>query len=104
MRRGEEDSTDFWLSKEADNELITRCRAAENEVFIAVVNHAIRFNGGSFVVGQGGQKIIQRGAAPEVCVIELPVGAAADKFHSQPLGWMGWGYRRPEVYEKYLHC
>jgi predicted amidohydrolase len=85
-----------------DNEVITRCRAAENEVFIAVVNHAGRFNGGSFVVGPGGEVITQMGAAPGVEVIDLPVGAIARRFHSDPLGWMGWGYRRPELYERYI--
>ena len=33
------------------NEAITRTRAAENEVFIVVVNHANRFNGGSYCAG-----------------------------------------------------
>ena len=41
------------------NELITRCRAAENELFIAVVNHARRFNGGSFLVGPTGEVLHQ---------------------------------------------
>ena len=85
-----------------DNEIITRCRAAENEVFIAVINHAKRYNGGSFVVGPTGKLVHQMGAEPGVDVIELPVGAVAKKFHSDPLGWMGWGYRRQEVYDKYL--
>jgi hypothetical protein len=25
-----------------------------------------------------------------------------DQFHGRPLGWMGWGFRRPDVYAKYL--
>ena len=99
-------ATDTWdLSRpEAymENETLTRCRAAENEVFIAVVNHAGRFNGGSFVVGPGGEVLCQLGCAPEVRVIDLPVGAIEQRFHSRPLGWMGWGYRRPDVYREYL--
>jgi predicted amidohydrolase len=84
----------------ADNEMITRCRAAENELFIAVVNHARRFNGGSFVVGPGGEEVMQLGAGEAVAVVDLPVGGVHADFHSRPLGWMGWGYRRPEVYRR----
>ncbi|HOJ31991.1 MAG TPA: carbon-nitrogen hydrolase family protein [Candidatus Hydrogenedentes bacterium] len=84
------------------NELITRCRAAENEVFIVVVNHAGRFNGGSFVVGPGGEVLCQLGSAPDVMVVEVPVGCVSKAFHSVPYGWMGWGFRRPEVYANYL--
>jgi len=86
----------------ADNEMITRCRAAENELFIAVVNHAGRFNGGSFVVGPGGELLYQMGGEPGVEVVDVPVGVVAEKFHSNPLGWMGWGYQRPDVYAEYL--
>ncbi len=85
-----------------DNEAVTRCRAAENEVFIAVVNHSQRFNGGSFVVGPGGEILCQLGAAPEVRVVDVPMGVIGKRFHGQPLGWMGWGYRRPDVYARYL--
>jgi predicted amidohydrolase len=86
----------------ADNEMITRIRAAENEVFIVVVNHAGRFNGGSFAVGPGGELVRQMGAGPGVEVLELPVGVVPEKYHSKPLGWMGWGYRRQAIYDKYL--
>lgn len=86
----------------ADNEMITRCRAAENEVFILVVNHAGRYNGGSFAVGPGGELIHQMGPEPGVVVLDLPVGGIAKKFHSDPYGWMGWGYRRQEVYDRAL--
>lgn len=88
---------DFW-----DNEQLTRARAAENEVFIAVVNHAGRFNGGSFVVGPGGEALCQLGRDPEVRVLELPVGIVQTAFHALPFGWLGWGYRRAEVYRRYL--
>jgi predicted amidohydrolase len=54
----------------ADNEMITR-RAAENEVFIVVVNHAGRFNGGSFAVGPEGELYAQLGAEAEVRVLEV---------------------------------
>ena len=88
----------------ADNEMITRCRAAENEVFIAVVNHAGgEFGGGSFIVGPGGEKLCQMGSEGGVCVLDVPVGAVREKFHNDPLGWMGWGYRRSDVYERYLN-
>lgn len=90
------------LSEKADNELITRCRAAENELFIAVINHAGRFNGGSFVVGPSGETLHQMGAAPGVDVVRLPLGLVAGKFHSKPLGWMGWGFRRQQIYDRYL--
>lgn len=83
---------------EADNELVTRVRAAENELVIAVVNHASRFNGGSFVVGARGEVLCQLGAAAEVRVVEVPLGEVAARYHANPHGWMGWGYRRPEVY------
>ena len=87
----------------AHNETITRCRAAENEVFIAVVNHAGRFNGGSFVVGPSGEALGQLGAAAEVRVVELPVMALQARVRANPCGWMGWGFRRPAVYAPYLH-
>ena len=86
----------------ADNEMITRCRAAENEVFIAVVNHAGRFNGGTFLVGPNGQMLHQMGTEAGVEVLDVPLGAVAEKFHSKPLGWMGWGYRRQSVYDRHL--
>lgn len=86
----------------ADNEMITRCRAAENEVFIVVVNHAAKYNGGSFAVGPGGESLCQMGPDEGVLVQDIPIGVIASEFHSRPLGWMGWGYRRPEVYVKYL--
>jgi len=86
----------------ADNEMVTRVRAAENEVFIAVVNHARRFNGGSFVVGPQGEVLHQMGPEEGVSVIDVPVGVVRRNFHSHRHGWMGWGFRRPEVYAPYL--
>ncbi|MEO7115580.1 MAG: carbon-nitrogen hydrolase family protein [Caldimonas sp.] len=88
------------LERYADNELITRCRAAENEVFIAVVNHAARFNGGSFAVGPRGETLVQLGIEQDVQIVELPLGGVRAAYHGKPLGWMGWGYRRPAVYER----
>lgn len=88
-------------STKVNNEIITRCRAAENELFIAVVNHAGRFNGGSFLVGPHGEVLHQMGADAGVHVLDVPVGAIATEYHNNPLGWMGWGYRRPDVYGKY---
>lgn len=90
------------LANRADNEMITRCRAAENEVFIAVINHAGRFNGGSFVVGPWGEVLHQMGPEAGVKVLSIPVGTVPRQFHSNPQGWMGWGYRRHSVYERYL--
>jgi predicted amidohydrolase len=86
----------------ADNEVITRVRAAENEVFIAVVNHAGLYNGGSFIVGPSGEVIIQMDKKPGIEVVDLPLGILREKFHSDPLGWAGWGYRRPDLYERYI--
>lgn len=95
------DRIDQW-SNYVCNEVLTRIRAAENELFIAVVNHAGSFNGGSFIVGPGGECFAQMDDAPGVLVLDLPVGAIPERFHSDPLGWLGWGHRRPEVYAKYL--
>lgn len=87
--------------QKADNELITRARAAENEVFIAVVNHAGRFNGGSYIVGPLGETICQMGSGPEVRTVALPLGVTRS-LHHDPLGWMAWGHRRPSDYAPYL--
>lgn len=89
-------------SEKANNELLTRARAAENELFIAVVNHAGIYNGGSFLVGPSGECLHQMGAEEGVAVLDVPLGAARRNFHSNPWGWAGWGFRRPEVYDKYL--
>ena len=86
----------------ADNELVTRSRSAENEVYIAVVNHAGRFNGGSFLVGPKGEVVHQMGPEPGVHVLPVPIQAVVDDLHGKPLGWMGWGYRRQAVYDRYL--
>ncbi len=85
-----------------DNEVTTRVRATENELFIAIVNHAGRFNGGSWVAGPGGEVVVQMDERPGVAVADLPVGITRRGFHDRPLGWMGWGYRRPEIYDRYL--
>lgn len=69
----------------AHNEMITTCRAIENEVFIVVVNHAGRFNGGSYVVGPGGEVLHQMGSEPGVAVVDVPVGCIPASFHSRPL-------------------
>ncbi|MFC1734738.1 carbon-nitrogen hydrolase family protein [Candidatus Hydrogenedentota bacterium] len=84
------------------NEMLTRTRAAENEVFMAVVNHAGRFNGGSFVVGPKGEVLASMNVEAGVEVVRVPIHVLREEYHSKPLGWMGWGYRRPELYEKYL--
>jgi len=84
------------------NETITRCRAIENEVFIAVVNHSGRFNGGSFIVEPDGQILLQMGSDAGIQTAKVPVGGVPRHFHNNALGWMGWGYRRPAVYDKYL--
>jgi predicted amidohydrolase len=86
----------------AENELLTRARAAENELFIVVVNHSGRYNGGSFVVGPSGEVMVQLGENPTVEVVDIPIGVIPNLFHNNPLGWAGWGYRRPEVYRPHL--
>ena len=73
-----------------DNEIVTRCRAAENEVFIVVVNHAGRQNGGSLLVGPSGELLYQSGNDTEVHVMDVPLGIVSAKFHGKPLGLMGW--------------
>ncbi len=90
------------FNNQVDNELITRIRATSNELFIVVVNHSGRFNGGSFIVGPMGEVFCQLSEKPEVVVYEVPLGIIAKKFHAEPLGWMGWGYRREEIYKKYI--
>ena len=87
---------------QADNESITRVRATSNEQFIVVVNHAGRFNGGSFIVGPFGELFCQMTEKPGVLTYDVPVGIISKKLHNEPLGWMGWGYRRPEIYSKYI--
>lgn len=86
----------------ADNESITRIRATSNEQFIVVVNHAGRFNGGSFIVGPFGELFCQMTEKPGVLTYEIPLGYISAKLHNEALGWMGWGYRRPEIYSKYI--
>jgi len=97
------DTTDIsMIRKEADNEMITKAGSASNELFVVVVNHAGRFNGGSFITGPKGELFCQMTDDPGVLTYDLPVGIIAEKFHREPLGWMGWGYRRPEIYKKYI--
>lgn len=96
------DTNDIAHPEYIDNEIITRCRAVENEVFIAVVNHAGRFNGGSFIVGPGGELLHQMGSEAGVATVDVPIGSIAGQFHGDPLGWMGFGYRRSDVYRRYL--
>jgi predicted amidohydrolase len=97
------DTSDMTIFKnETDNEVITRAGSTCNELFIVVVNHAGRFNGGSFITGPKGELLCQMTADPGVLTCEVPVGIIRDEFHNEPLGWMGWGYRRPDVYQKYL--
>lgn len=67
------------------------------------MNHVGRFNGGSYVVGPGGDVLHQMDERPGVPVVDVPVGIVRQAFHSQPLGWMGWDYRRPAVYGAYLN-
>ena len=85
-----------------DNEIITRVGATCNEQFIVVVNHAGRFNGGSFIVGPMGELFCQMTEEPGVLTYDIPVGVISKEFHNEPLGWMGWGYRRPQIYSKYI--
>jgi predicted amidohydrolase len=97
------DTSDMTMTKsEVDNELITRVGSTCNELFIVVVNHAGRFNGGSFITGPKGELLFQMTSDPGVMTIEIPLGVIAKKYHNEPLGWMGWGYRRPEIYKKYF--
>jgi predicted amidohydrolase len=97
------DTSDTASAKnEADNELITRVGSTCNELFIVVVNHAGRFNGGSFITGPKGELFFQMSSDPGVMTFEIPLGIISQKFHNEPLSWMGWGYRRPEIYKKYL--
>jgi predicted amidohydrolase len=87
---------------ETNNEVITRVGSTCNEMFIVVVNHAGRFNGGSFITGPKGELLCQMTADPGVLTYDVPAGIISEEFHNEPLGWMGWGYRRPEIYKKYM--
>jgi predicted amidohydrolase len=100
LATGTSDMTQF--RNQVDNEIITRVGSTCNEQFIVVVNHAGRFNGGSFMVGPMGELFCQMSDEPGVLTYDLPVGIISEKFHNEPLGWMGWGYRRPEIYKKYI--
>lgn len=53
------------------NDMLTRARAAEDETYIAVVNHSGLYNGGSFVAGPSGEWIIQMDERPGVVLAEL---------------------------------
>jgi 5-aminopentanamidase len=97
------DTNDMTHYKNAtDNEMITKVGSTCNELFIVVVNHAGRFNGGSFITGPKGELFCQMNADPGVLTYDIPVGIISKEFHNEPLGWMGWGYRRPEIYKKYI--
>jgi 5-aminopentanamidase len=97
------DTSDMTVYRAAtDNESVTQTGAACNEMFVVVVNHAGRFNGGSFITGPLGELFCQMGTGPGVLTVDIPAGAISGKFHNEPLGWMGWGYRRPGIYGKYL--
>jgi predicted amidohydrolase len=97
------DTNDMTSYKnEADNEIITRVGSTSNELFIVVVNHADRFNGGSFISGPKGELFCQMNADGGVLTYDVPIGIISEEFHNKLLGWMGWGYRRPEIYKKYI--
>lgn len=97
------DTSDMTRFKNrTDNEIITRVGSTCNELFIVVVNHAGKINGGSFIVGPMGELFCQMTEEPGVLTYDIPAGIISKKFHNEPLGWMGWGYRRPEVYSKYI--
>jgi len=97
------DTSDMTTYKNSvDNEIITRAGATCSEQFTVVVNHSGRFNGGSFIVGPMGELFCRMNEQPGVLTYKVPVGIISEKYHNKPLGWMGWGYRRPEVYSKYI--
>jgi predicted amidohydrolase len=97
------DTSDMSIVRnEADNEMITRVQSTCNELFTVVVNHAGRFNGGSYITGPKGEVLCQMNADPGVLTVDVPVGTVSREFHNKPYGWMGWDYRRQEVYKKYL--
>lgn len=85
-----------------DNEVITRCRASENEVFIAVVNHSGTQNGGTFIVGPRGEPLVQMGEGAETRIMDVEMNELFTTYQGNPLSWMGWAYRRQNIYSKYL--
>lgn len=83
------------------NESLTQALAAATESFIAVVNHSGRFNGGSFLIGPDGECVHQMGADPAVSIVEVNMEVLRT-LREQRLGWRGYGYSRPEIYQKYI--
>jgi predicted amidohydrolase len=86
---------------EHSNESLTQVMAACNESFIAVVNHAKRFNGGSFLVGPTGECIHQMDAEPGVAIVEVDLTELRN-LRAKGHGWRGYGFTRPEIYQKYI--
>lgn len=84
------------------NEGLTMALAGVHQVFIAVVNHAGRFNGGSFLVDPEGSLVLQMGAEPGVAVLDVPIEWMRKTLRSEQFHWRGYAYTRPEVYRKYL--
>ncbi len=81
------DTSDMTTYKnETDNEIITRVGSTCNELFMVVVNHAGRFNGGSFITGPKGDLLCQMNADPGVLTYEVPIGRISNVFHNEPPG------------------
>ncbi|MDP6039643.1 MAG: carbon-nitrogen hydrolase family protein, partial [Candidatus Latescibacteria bacterium] len=83
------------------NESLTQAMAACTESFIAVVNHAKRFNGGSFLVGPTGECIHQMDADPGVAIVEVDLTELRE-LRANSFGWRGYGFARPEIYQQYI--
>ena len=79
------------------NESLTQTMAACTESFIAVVSHARRFNGGSFLVGPTGECIHQMDGDAGIAIIEVDLSELRE-LRANSHGWRGYGFTRPEIY------
>ncbi len=84
-----------------NNEALTQALAACNETYITVVNHAGRFNGGSFLIGPDGACIHQMDDKPGVAVLDVDIEAVR-KLRKEAYGWRGYGFTRNDIYQKYI--
>ncbi len=87
--------------QEHSNESMTQALAAATESFITVVNHSHRFNGGSFLIGPDGECIHQMGADAAVDIVEVNLDMV-QALRAKRFGWRGYGYSRPDIYNKYI--
>ena len=67
-------------------------------MFIELVNDTSRHNGGSYVVGPGGEFLLQRDEKPDVEEIGLHIGGVRDLMRNGQRTWMSPNQLRPQAY------